>query len=187
MAWKTVEYPIVSTCPLIMHNGQLADPLNKTVKAIKLITAKRKKTDADQEEISRLEFLGGLYLNEQGPVIPVLVMEAALINGAKKSKEGMQAKAGLFCPEHAVLNYTGPRKPDDLWEDETFRFSVAVRVGQAKVMRMRPIFNEWSTLLKVSYEDSIVNKSRVDEWVFAAGTQVGLGEWRPRYGRFSVN
>ncbi len=186
MAWKILEYPIVSACPLVMHAGVLVDPTNRFSKAMKLITSKRKKTDADLEELARLEFLGGLYLDEQGPILPSFVVEAALINGAKKSKEGMQAKAGIFCPEHMPLIYEGPRKPDEMWKDERFRFPMPVRVGQSKVMRMRPIFNNWSATIKVSYEDTIINESRVAEWVFSAGCQVGLCEWRPRLGRFDL-
>jgi len=43
-----------------MHNGQLADPMNRFTKAIKEITGKRKKSDSDHMEISHLEFLGSL-------------------------------------------------------------------------------------------------------------------------------
>jgi hypothetical protein len=53
-------------------------------------------------------------------------------------------------------------------------------------MRMRPIFREWSTVLKVNVEDTLVNPARVDEWLIAAGNQVGIGDWRPQYGRFTV-
>jgi hypothetical protein len=186
MAWKTVSYKLTSSAPLIMHNGQTADPLNKWSKAIKQISSKRAKTDADYEEMARLEFMAGLYLDESGPIIPAFTVDALVVNGAKKSKEGMTAKSGCFCLEHAKLEYSGPRTAAELWDDEQFRFSAIVRVGQARVSRMRPIFREWSAVLTLHVEDTMVNIARVDEWLNAAGTQVGVGDWRPQYGRFTA-
>lgn len=186
MAWKPVSYKLTSSAPLIMHNGQTSDPLNKWSKAIKQISSKLKKTDADYEEMARLEFMAGLYLDEKGPIIPADVIDAVVINGAKKSKEGLIAKAGSYCESHAKLEYDGPRKAVDLWNKEDFRFSAKVRVGMSSVQRTRPIFRNWSAVITLNIEDSIVNVARVDEWLKVAGTQVGVGDWRPKYGRFTV-
>lgn len=185
MAWKTVSYKLTSSAPLIMHNGQTSDPLNKWSKLIKQISSKRAKTDADYEEMARLEFLAGLYLDERGPIIPSYVVDALVINGAKKSKEGMTAKSSCFCLEHAALEYDGPRTANELWSDERFRFSFPVRVGMAKVQRMRPIFNDWNCVVSLQYEDTLINLSRLDTWLDVAGTQVGLCDWRPQHGRFT--
>jgi hypothetical protein len=186
MSWTPVAYRLISSAPLIMHNGQTADPLNKWAKLIKQITSKRAKTLADYEEIARLEFLAGLYMNEQGPIIPAFVMDAVIVNGAKKSREGNLAKSGCFCLEHAQLEYDGPRTANELWNDEQFRFSAIVRVKMDRVSRTRPIFRQWSAKIILHVEDTIVNVARVDDWLNAAGTQVGLMEWRPQNGRFTV-
>jgi hypothetical protein len=186
MAWQKVSYKLTSDCPMIMHSGQTADPRNKWAKAIKQISGKRKKTDADYEEMARLEFSAGLYMGKDGPIIPAANLDAMIINGAKKSREGVTAKSGVFALGDMSMIYTGPRKVDDLWEEEEFRFSALVRVGQARVARMRPIFREWSGVVTLNYEDSVLNLSRLDDWMFVAGTQVGLGDWRPQHGRFSV-
>lgn len=186
MVWETVEYQIKGAAPLLMHNGQLVNPLNVWTKKIKEITSKRKKTDADFEEISHLEFHGGLYLNENGPILPADSIEATLINGAKKTKEGPMAKAGMFVPEHAELQYDGPRDAEKLWKEERFRFFRACRVATSKIMRMRPIFEDWSATIKVTYEDTVTSLPRVNEWVQTAGGQVGILDWRPKYGRFNV-
>ena len=186
MAWQTLEYRIASVSPMIVHNGQLADPLNKWVKAMKLIHAKRKKTDADLLELARLEFLGSLYMDEHGPILPDFMIEATMLNAAKKTKEGPLAKSGLFCTEHAPLIYDGPRSATELWNDDRFHFSSMVRVGQSKVSRMRPIFPSWGAIIKLSYEDGIISEGRINEWVVTGGLQVGLGDWRPRYGRYTL-
>jgi len=93
---------------LLLHNGELANPLNPIVKEMKKISGKRSKTEADYEELARLEFQGGLYMGQDGPVIPATCIEAMLINGAKKSKEGPKAKVGIFVTKNARLEYDGP-------------------------------------------------------------------------------
>jgi len=186
MAWQTLKYKLTSSADLIMHNGQMANPLNKWAKLMKQISSKRAKTDADFEEMARIEFLASLYMAADGPVLPANVLDATLVNGAKKSKEGMIAKSGAFCLEHARLEYEGPRTAEELWADERFRHTALVRVGNAKVVRCRPVFNEWSAVVSVNIENTIVNPARVDDWWAVAGTQVGIGDWRPQHGRFQA-
>lgn len=186
MAWQPVSYRLTSSSPLLMHNGQTADPTNKWAKAIKLISGKRKKTDADYEEMARLEFLAGLYMGADGPVLPSHMLEGMLIKSAMKSSEGPIAKSAVFCPEHARLEYEGPRDADGLWADERFRFSMIVRVQQSRVARMRPIFSEWSAVITYQIEPTLVNPNRIAEWLEVGGTQIGIGDWRPRYGRFEA-
>lgn len=186
MAWQTLKYQLTSNAPLLMHNGQTADPLNKWAKLLKQTSSKRKKTDADYEEMARIEFMAALYLDANGPIIPAKVIDSLVVNAAKKSRDGMTAKSAAFCLEHAQLDYDGPRTATELWADDSFRFSSLVRVGQARVARMRPIFNNWSAIITLQIEDTLVNPARVDEWMTVAGTQVGVGDWRPQYGRFTA-
>lgn len=184
MGWKTEKYKLTSVCPMLMHNPAMADPLGKWYKAMKQISSKRVKTDADHEEMARVEFLAALYIDENGPVIPSTWVDAALVNAAKKSKEGMLAKSGVFCKGHSMLEYEGPRTPDDLWSDSDFRDRSLVKVGTARIMRTRPVFKTWSTIVTVSIEDSIVNPSRLNDWFTIAGQYLGFGDWRPQFGRF---
>ena len=186
MATRTLSYHLSSTSPLLLHNGQLVDPLNKWSKAMKSISSKRKKTDADLEELARLELLGSLYLTANGPAIPVNNVMAMVIAAAKKHREGDLAKTGVIVDDHAVLEYDGPRTPDDMWKDERFRDSRPVRVGQARVIRTRPVFENWSTTITLTIDDEIVNPSRVDDWMNTAGRIVGFCELRPIMGRFTA-
>jgi len=186
MAWQTLTFQLTSSAPLLLHNGQMANPLNKWAKAMKQISAKKAKTDADYEELARLEFMAGLYLSPEGPVIPSFVVDALLVAAAKKVREGNEAKAGVFCPENALLQYDGPRTPDELWKDEGFRHIALVRVSTARVARCRPVFNNWTAVVKVSVETGVVNPARIDDWMAIAGTQIGVGDWRPKFGRFQA-
>lgn len=184
--WKKVTVRLTGVAPLIMHNGQLADPLNKGVKALKEISGKRSKTDADYEEMARLEFQGSLYMDGSGPVLPGHVIEATIVNGAKKTKEGQKAKAGMFVDKNHPLMYDGPRSREDLWADENFRLVAPVIVNRARIFRTRPIFNDWSVEAVINYDDTQANEAQVVKWLENAGNQVGICDWRPRYGRFEV-
>lgn len=184
--WKKAKYQLTGSAPFIPHNGQLADPTNKWAKLMKQISSKRNKTDADYEEMARLEFFGGLYVGADGPVIPASNIEAFLIGAAKKRSEGNLAKAGMFVDTHASLEYIGPRTADELWNDDNFRFSKGVAVNRARVMRMRPIFKEWQVTIEVNYDDEQINPSTLDIWGKIAGDVIGVGDWRPKYGRFEA-
>lgn len=188
MAWQEVTYRLTSdpTASLLMHNGQTADPTNRWAKMLKQVSSKRVKTDADYEEMARIEFLAALYCDANGPYLPPNMIDAMLVAAARKSKEGQVVKSGCFCLNHNCLDYNGPRTPDELWADEQFHFSSIVRVGTARIARMRPIFREWSATVRLNVDPGLVNIARVDEWMRVAGSQIGLGDWRPQYGRFTA-
>jgi len=173
---------------LIMHNGQTANPLNSFSKAMKEISGKRKKTDADYEAMSNIEYQAGLYLNSKNEVIiPSRVLESVLVEGAKKSKEGKLALSGMFVDTDAILVYEGgPMNMKQLMESPEHRICVAVRVGMAKVMRTRPHFKDWTAKFKVSVNEQVANEAQLKRWLEDAGSYVGIGDWRPRHGRYEM-
>lgn len=184
---QIMKYHLEGTCPLMMHNGTLADPLNPFSKAIKQITAKRKKTDADHEEVARLEWHGSLYLMDGKPCIPFRAQRATLHNAAKTLRLGTKVKAGLFVYDNALLIYDGPSNIDKLWTDERFRDRRPMSVGGSTVMRTRPIFETWSIDMVIAYNDELLNESEVDQFVTIGGNQIGLLEDRPTHGRYKAN
>lgn len=186
---RTLSFKIVGVSPLLMHNGQLADPMNKWSRLMKEISAKRKKVDADFEELARLEWYGGLYLVNSQIVIPGYVFEACLIGkggAARKERMGKEAAAALWVLDDMPLIYDGPTDLAELWADEDFRLVMGVKVGQARVMRTRPMFKTWSAEPTVTFDPDLLNEDVVRRWVELAGAQCGLCDWRPRFGRFDV-
>ena len=189
---STIQITILGESPLLCHNGQTADPRNTYSKAIKAVSGKRKKTDADYEEMARLEWLAGIYRFRDDLVIPDYVLEAVFINGAKKSKRGPQAKCGLFFTEHASLVFPG--KPEIINDDTLgemftsgeFTHTVGVKVGMAKVMRTRPMFRSWSLFATAQFDPDVLNLRDIEEIANDAGKLVGLGDWRPKHGRFNA-
>ena len=182
---QTAKYRLTGVSPLLQHNGRLADPLSAFARALKEVTGKRNKTDADHEEASKLEWFGGLYTEDNKIVIPGPCMTATLINAAKKRKKGIQAKAGLLCEENFVVEYDGPEDLDLLWLDERFRDRTLMRVSQSGVMRTRPKFMPWATVITVSFNDQMLNPKEIDFFVEIGGEQIGVCEGRPRFGRYT--
>lgn len=190
---------------ILLHNGQTADPRNHYAKQMKAISSKRKKTDADLDQLAKVEWFAGLYLGKvtkdgtkyATTTIPSHVLESCFVAGAKKSKRGVQAKSGLFVDSQAVLEFEG--KPegdlseeqlqqalDDLYESGDHSLCVGVKVGQSKVMRTRPCFSDWSAEVDVEYDDAVMTFGDVKDIIEDAGRLVGVGDWRPKYGRFEA-
>ena len=185
---QEISIEIRGVAPLIMHNGQTCDPLNRFAKEMKQITAKRKKTEEDHAELSRIEWNAGLYVNKDSElIIPADVLDSALVEGAKKSKLGKQFKSAVFVPYDSVLDI-GKKKYTlkELWEDANFRDVRWVRVGTSRVMRTRPIFRNWALKFQVQFDDEQVNLSDVHKAIRDCGVQVGLCDYRPKYGRFEL-
>lgn len=187
MAFKEMIVRIDSEAPLLMHSGRMIDPLDEYARALKKISGKRIKTEADYEEMARIEWYASLYVRDGKVVIPSEVIEATLVNGAKKTKSGKTAQAGLFVKSDMVLEFPAANKTtEQLWEDAQYRFSVPVRVGNARVIRTRPRFDTWGGAMTVVFDDSLFNESQVQEIIIVSGEQVALCDWRPKFGRFNT-
>lgn len=178
--------------PIILHSDRGANPLDPDVKAHKELTSKRKKTDEDHEAIAESEWRLGLYWDaEHGPYIPGMNARASLVGGAKFNKLGATVKRSTIpLLERIPLQYEGPRGIDELWKAGTFTDVRSVGVGQARIMRCRPIFRLWSLPFHFSFDPEQMDESQVKTALEQAGTMLGLGDYRPEkgglFGRFRV-
>lgn len=173
---------------MLMHSDRFANPLDPMTKAHKSLTSKRKKTDSDHEDIAKSEWLGALYFDKKlGIHIPGQNIDACLIGGAKLRKQGTNIKRAAMVVEDMVkLEYVGPKDPEKLFEDTRFVDVRGVKVGTAKLMRCRPKFIEWSMSFSVSLDTELLNVDEFVEIARDAGRLIGLGDYRPRFGKFSV-
>lgn len=173
---------------LLLHNGQLADPLNKYAKAMKQVSGKRNKSEEDFAKLADIEFEGSLYVEEGKAVLDSRVLEAAIAEGAKVTKEGKKALTSVFVDTSGELTYRGgPLSVEELVKSDEHRLTVGVRVQRNRVMRTRPLFRDWSAEFKVSLLTSEANADSLHTWLENAGRTKGVGDYRPRYGRFAVS
>ncbi|GGI30814.1 hypothetical protein [Bradyrhizobium guangdongense] len=173
--------------PLLMHNGALADPLEQRSIDLAEFTGKRIKTKADHEIIAELEWYGGLWLHRSLPCLPEHVLESVFVDGARTKRKGRAATAGMEVSAPAMLDYEGPRDLPTLWKDPEFRKRAAVRIRESKTMRTRPRFPVWSATFTASYLPSLLDRDEVVSFFRIAGAVVGVGDWRPKFGKFTVD
>lgn len=202
MALKQLRVKLTGVSSLILHNGQMANPLNPFAKELKKLTGKRNKTDADLALIADLEWLSCWYYEDNQCdiavgsneilvgdygrlVIPAHVLDATLINGAKKNKLGMQFKSGVFVDGDAELQIEPKKNLIEMQADKNFRFVSLETVQRARVVRTRPYLKNWSLPIDINYEDTIVDQAQIEQALDVSGRVVGLCERRPRHGRFT--
>lgn len=187
MARQVLQFRITSECPILLHSGRTADPRDEFSKKIKVISTKKKKTDADLEEMSRLEWLASIYMSGGKIVIPGNVWESALVSGAKKLRLGKQVCSAISVGENSTLEFDGDNLPlPELWDRDQNRLTARVRVKGSCVMRTRFKAENWACDLKINYDDEQMDARQIEEILTVCGSQTGLCDWRPKYGRFSV-
>lgn len=200
--YKSLKFRIEGVTPLLMHNGDLSNPMNPVVRLMREITGKRKKTDEDIELLAKLEWIGGLYLTEKPridlegyniaidgkgkPCIPDSVLESALIAGAKKFKLGVQAKAGIRINGDFPIKFGESKTLSELFCDPSYMDTRRVKVQQSAIMRTRPIFKDWSVDFELEFLPDVLNPNQVKEILETTGKIVGLGDYRPKYGQFAI-
>lgn len=180
----------VGLTPLVTHNERLQDALDPLTQQIAKISGKRKKTEADLLDLSRLEFEGGLYMNGNGPSLPAMNIFRSLQEGAVRMRRGKDVLRGVR-PDpgliHVDLVYDGPRDVEALW-DERDKFSLrkGVVVSGRRVTRTRPIYPEWAFAAPFVVDETIWDFGDLAQaWKFA-GLYAGLCEMRPIYGQYEA-
>lgn len=187
MSIQTLAVHIKGRSPLLFHNGRTADPLCEHSKLIKSLTSKRKKVDADYEAIAMAEWRGALYEgNGSTVVVPGENIETMLFDAAKRLKLGTAVKASLLSDGNWPLIYDGPKTIDQLALDPRFRDCRGTRVQRARIMRTRPIFRSWQLKFEIIFDSDDLDQAQIVQILEIAGRFIGIGDYRPKYGRFKV-
>lgn len=184
----------VNGSALLMHNERLADPLDLYSQWLAELSKKRTKTERDIEEMGRREFLGaGYWAKDDGPedtesaepFIPTWNIIRCLQAAATRYKLGKHIIRGIVPVEdETTLQYDGPRTTKELWESGLFHSRKGVAVGQRRVIRTRPCFTDWKVEAELELDLTILDAMQVNQIAAAAGRYEGLGDARPRFGRF---
>jgi hypothetical protein len=180
---KSLDFAIKGIAPLIMHNGQLADPMNDFARQMKEITSKRKKTETDLQLLADLEWEGSLYLDEKlHPCIPGEIIEAAMAKGARRFKLGEVCKEAVYSDGNWPLIYDGPKTIKELKADLRFRDRRTMPQNGNRIVRCRPVFMPWRAKITIDYLPDLLSEEQV---VRILGCSI-VGDHRPKYGRFVI-
>ncbi len=118
-------------------------------------------------------------------ILPGHVVDAVLVNGAKKNKLGMQFKSGVFVDGDADLIIEPQKSIDALMLDQNFRMQSLETVNKARVVRTRPYLKQWQAAMLINFDDTVVNRAQIEQALEIAGRLVGCCERRPKFGRFT--
>jgi hypothetical protein len=170
-----------------MHSDRYSNPLDPLTKAHKELTGKRKKTDEDHEAIAYSEWIGSLYHDGKlGPYIPAMNIESMIQEAAKLQKLGKKFKQAIMVMEDKVkLEYDGPRDIKGLF-GQGFVDVRSVRVQQSRLQRYRPKFDKWSCTFTLLANTGVIDQREIAKALEDAGSLVGLGDFRPRFGKFTA-
>lgn len=186
---ENLHFRITSKCPLLQHDDKTANPFNSFTKELKLISSKRKKTEADLWAMARIEWEAGLYFDDKqgGYFMKAECFEGALYEAAKAKKLGKTFKESMRMHMNPVFHFEHEKlSPGELFKLDVYRDFRTVKIQRAKILRCRPIFNHWSCDVEIWYEETRLNAHEIQEVFEYAGRYIGLCDYRPKYGRFEV-
>jgi len=189
---KQLEVKIHGTTPLLMNSNQGVNPLHPVTRSMKILTAKRKRTEDDDTEILHHKWILGLYNDENvGIHVPAANIEAMFKNAAKSLRKGniaKQSSAITVSPILMPLEYDGPTTPEALWNDPNRKYA-DIRVGkikQASILLCRPRFNNWGLTFRIRYDETKFDREEIVDLLALSGTDVGLCDYREKYGHFDI-
>lgn len=179
---------ITGTSPLLMQAETLANPLHPLTKEHKAVSSKRKKSDEDYLWLMESEWRASMYYDDEiGPYLPSLNLEGCIAEAGKINRLGKTIKQAVqVVTDKAKLEYDGPRKKDALWKAERFADVRGVGVMGKKVMRCRPIFLRWAAEFDIEFMEDVIDRGDLIRTIEEAGRRIGIGTYRPRFGRFDV-
>jgi hypothetical protein len=181
---------ITGVTPLLMHSTRGMSPTDSLALRQKELSKKRNKTDQDHLEMNRLDAMLGLYWDDLacGVYLPGTNIEAAIRDGAKRSKLGKAVTQAVNVLDMRIPLDVGRTfsKIDDVVDSPEYVFETTVKVGQARVLRCRPKFDRWSCVVDLTVNDEVMNERDVLNAAQVAGRIMGIGDFRPRFGRFNV-
>lgn len=142
------------------------------------LTRKKKKVYDDKEEAEKR-----LYKTDSGKLYqPARHFEAAMIKAAGAfTLEGRKSykdafKGGIFVGPSEIIHknqkYSIDKQP--------------VVIQRARIMRCRPKFDNWELEFDIQILDDRISVDVVREILDYAGLYLGVGDMRPRFGRFEV-
>jgi len=169
-----VRVEIEGVCPLLMNRFVLeeAEEVKKKGEVID------KKKECEKK----------MYRDEDGCYIPSTWIEAMLVNAGKRVKKGI----GTYREDMKTV-IVEPQKIPLLKKENGERYKtydemlvVPVVVQRQRIPRARPQFNSWKAKFDIIFDHEIISVEALKKILEIGGKMVGIGDWRPKYGRFKV-
>lgn len=185
----SIDVSVEGVAPLLQHKFPLPDfGVISTDGTTDVITGQK-----DYSE----EWRNYLYVNSDDEIYqPATHFDGAMVKAAVnfkvKGKRGKTFKdlfkGNVFCSPDEILH--GIKTPDDLDNDADKPLYLDMRpvvVSRARIVRIRPAFSPgWKLDFEIEVLDDQIPFTVVSEVLSLAGKTIGIGDFRPRFGRFIV-
>jgi hypothetical protein len=180
--------------PYMQSNERMANPFDDLARKHQELQNKKRVRGVDKldvlRDIAEVELLGGLYWDkDKGPYVPAEQLKACIQEGAKLCRKGKDVQRALIITESRIkLNYKGPRDLEGIKKDRAFWDQRMVRISNARILRTRPIFQDWYIETTVGYVQSALSLADMFRYIRDAGLLCGIGEGRGKFnfGRFRI-
>jgi hypothetical protein len=152
--------------------------MNKFVPSIDTESKKKKRVYVPKEEAEKKTYRrkdGKLY-------IPSTQIEATMIKAGtdfrmdKNKTYKEYIKGGIYVEPFEIL--ITPQKYE-IFESQGV-------INRARVLIWRPEFKNWSAKFIINVTDEILDVLQLKEILIEAGKHKGIGDWRPKFGRFEI-
>lgn len=176
---KTLTYRITGLAPLLMHNVNC------------MALKKPNGTSHEDWEMSEECFRSKMYTDSSGEnfLLPSRMLRGAMLAAASKlySQKIKPSSGGSYKTLLAPLVFFSDGIELDQKVSEVDRENQFVTINKNKVQRVWPKLNEWTGTFDVIVADPArIADDEIDMVFDTAGNLCGLGDYRPQFGRFSV-
>lgn len=128
-----------------------------------------------------------LYQNENGPYFPAENLRQSIIAAASRTKIGRRSAT----TDVAAALFVTPFAMPVIGEWHVDSRPVVIPATRGRILRHRPMFDEWTIELTIQVETELIDAATVRRILDDAGNYVGIGDFRPArkgpYGRFRVD
>jgi hypothetical protein len=184
---EVVKFRLTGIVAMLQNNPRMIDQNCIYTKKKKQF----KKADQGSDEYQRNDWEGAMYFDDKmGPYIPSDHIEASLANASSKlnNKYRKLFKASVLMVEQRLpIAYKGPRDLDKMWSEGMYDLR-NVKIGGKGIIKCRPRFEAgWKTEGTLTFTPTKeINTNSITSALELAGQFHGLGDYLPKFGRFTV-
>lgn len=181
-----IDVKVRGVAPLLQHNFPMPDLASMS---------KGGKVQTGSQDYTK-EWQGYFYANGDGIYQPAAHFEGAMVKAAVNFKiQGKRGKtfkdlfrAAVFVtPEEIPFGIPVPEELDTDGDKPLYLDMRPVVVNRARVVRIRPAFKSgWELEFVIEVIDDSVSPELTQDVLSLAGKTCGVGDFRPKFGRFSV-
>lgn len=199
---KRYKITLTGERDLLLHHDNI--DFSERVKKWQKDPANRAKSVAGDDRSPAWSWIGYLYHDKKQLVIPADNLMTVLREGAKRVSTGKrggtfksQSQSSILINEEwwpllingisvpwSDIATLGDEEQFEVHQSEAERLSFELfvkraKIGNAKHVRVRPRFQNWSCSGTVTILDDTITKDTLEMILSQAGRFAGLGDWRP--------